>query len=65
MKRAHKIRIYPNNAQAAMLSKHCGVARLAYNVCLAKWNEDYENGTKHNYYSIKKWWNSIKQGQIV
>jgi putative transposase len=44
-----------------MLSKHCGVARLAYNVCLAKWNEDYENGVKPGYYSIKKWFNSIKK----
>jgi putative transposase len=43
-----------------MLSKHCGVSRLAYNVCLAKWDEDYKNGVKHNYYSIKKWWNCIK-----
>jgi len=62
MKRAHKIRIYPNNVQATMLSKHCGVARLAYNTCLAKWNDDYEkNNTAHNYYSIKKWFNSIKK----
>jgi putative transposase len=32
-------------------------------VCLAKWNEDYESGTKHNFYSIKKWFNSIKREQ--
>jgi len=44
-----------------MLLKHCGVARLAYNTCLAKWNNDYENDVKHNYYSIKKWFNSIKK----
>ena len=61
MKRAHKIRIYPNNVQQTILSKHCGCARLAYNVCLAKWNEDYANGIKHNYYSVKKWFNSIKR----
>jgi len=60
MKRAHKIRIYPNNAQRTLLEKHCGCARLAYNVCLAQWNKDYENGIKHNYFSIKKWFNSIK-----
>jgi len=59
MKRAHKIRLYPNKVQATMLSKHCGVARLAYNTCLAKWNADYKNGIKHNYYSIKKWFNSM------
>jgi len=60
MKRAHRIRLYPNNEQATALSKHCGVARLAYNVCLAKWNGDYAAGIKHNYYSIKKWFNGIK-----
>ncbi|MDR2088847.1 MAG: helix-turn-helix domain-containing protein [Clostridiales Family XIII bacterium] len=35
--------------------KHCGVSRLAYNTCLAKWNADYADGVKHNAYSIKKW----------
>ena len=60
MKRAHKIRIYPNNVQRSALSRHCGCARLAYNVCLAKWNEDYANEIMHNYYSIKKWFNSVK-----
>ena len=63
MKRAHKIRIYPNNAQRTILSKHCGCARLAYNVCLAKWNDDCVKGIKHNYFSIKMWFNSIKREQ--
>jgi putative transposase len=63
MKRAHKIRIYPNNEQRTFLEKHCGCARLAYNVCLAKWDEDYSNGVKHTYFSIKKWFNSIKGGE--
>ena len=63
MKRAHKIRIYPNNVQATQLLKHCGCTRLAYNACLAKWNTDYTNGVKHNYYTIKKWFNSIKAQQ--
>ena len=61
MKRAHKIRIYPNNVQRTALLSHCGCARLAYNVCLAKWNADYANGITHNYYTIKKWFNSIKR----
>ena len=61
MKRAHKIRIYPNNKQQTMLLKHCGCARLAYNVCLSKWNDDYADGIKHNYFSIKKWFNSVKR----
>ena len=61
MKRAHKIRIYPNNEQRTLLEKHCGCARLAYNACLAQWNRDYENGINHNYFSIKKWFNGIKE----
>lgn len=60
MKRAQKIRIYPNNVQQTFLLRHCGCARLAYNACLAKWNADYANGISHNYYSIKKWWNGTK-----
>ena len=60
MKRAHKIRIYPNNVQTTMLLRTCGCARLAYNTCLAKWNEDYDAGVKHNGFSIKLWFNSIK-----
>ncbi|MCL2549188.1 MAG: transposase, partial [Symbiobacteriaceae bacterium] len=61
MQRAHKIRIYPNNAQATTLRRTCGCARLAYNTCLAQWNDDYANGLRHNQFSIKKWFNSIKK----
>lgn len=53
MNRAHKTRIYPNNVKASKLLQHCGISRLTYNVCLAKWNEDYKRGVKHNYYTIK------------
>lgn len=60
MKRAHNIRLYPNNVQRTALLRHSGCARLAYNVCLSKWNDDYNNEVRHNYYSIKKWFNSIK-----
>jgi putative transposase len=34
---------------------------MAYNVCLAKWSEDVENGLNPNYFEIKKWFNSIKK----
>ena len=64
MNRAHKTRIYPNNVKASKLLQHCGISRLTYNVCLAKWNEDYKRGVKHNYYTIKKWWNSIKREEF-
>ena len=62
MNRTHKIRIYPNDKQEAYLLQCCGASRFAYNTCLAKWNEDYESSEqiKHNYFSIKKWFNSCK-----
>ena len=60
MHRAHKIRLYPNNAQETILRQWCGVSRLAYNTCLDHWNTEYQAGNKPNYYSIKKWFNSIK-----
>jgi putative transposase len=61
MKRSQKIRIYPNNKQETFLKQSCGCARLTYNYCLAKWQEDYKNGIKHNYFTIKKHFNSIKR----
>ena len=62
MIRTHKIRLYPNNGQETYLTQCCGTARFAYNTCLAKWNEDYENDsqTRHSFYTIKQWFNSRK-----
>jgi len=61
VKRAHKIRLYPNNMQKTQLRKHCGCARLAYNVCLAKWDEEFASGGQPNHFGIKKWFNHIKK----
>lgn len=61
MRRAFKIRLNVNNKTGNMLARWCGISRLAYNTCLMKWNMDYRDGVaKHNYYSIKKWFNSVK-----
>jgi len=46
MIRAHKIRLYPNNKQAAYFAKACGVARFAYNWALAEWKRRYEPGKR-------------------
>ena len=40
--RAHKIRMYPNKWQEAVLKQHIGAARFVYNWALAKWNEQFE-----------------------
>lgn len=57
MQRTFKTRLKVNDVESNILAQWCGVSRLAYNVCLDQWNRDYENGVKHNYYSIKKWVN--------
>lgn len=57
----HKIRIYPNKKQEKLLQKSCDVARYVYNWGLAKWNEEYKNGNKPNFYEIKKTFNHIKK----
>lgn len=61
MQRTFKTRLKVNDLESNILAQWCGVSRLAYNVCLDQWNRDYENGVKHNYYSIKKWFNSVKR----
>lgn len=57
----HKIRIYPNKEQEKLLQKSCDVARYVYNWGLAKWNEEYEEGNKPNFYQIKKEFNALKK----
>lgn len=61
LRRAFKTRLNVNNRTGNMLTRWCGISRLAYNTCLMKWDADYRDSVaKHNYYSIKKWFNSIK-----
>ena len=62
MQRTFKTRLKVNDHETNILAQWCGISRLAYNTCLDQWNEDYANGVaRHNYYSIKKWFNSIKR----
>ena len=42
MLRAHKIRLYPNEAQLILLKKSAGASRYAYNWGLRQWNSWYE-----------------------
>jgi putative transposase len=60
MRRAHKIKLDPNQEQATYLAKACGVARHAYNWALAKWKEQYEAGLKPNEAALRKQYNAIK-----
>ena len=61
MNRTFKTRVYPNNKQITYLNGCCGFSRFAYNHALAIWNEDYKNGEKPNYYSVKKKFNAQKK----
>ena len=64
MNRTFKTRIYPNNVQESYLRGCCGFSRTAYNICLGMWNDDYGNGVRHNYYSIKKKFNARKKAEF-
>ena len=61
MQRTFKTRLRVNNRTESTLRQWVGISRFAYNVCLDRWMSDYKAGVKHNFYSIKKWFNSIKR----
>ena len=54
--RTHKIRLYPNKEQAAMLAKTAGTARYAYNWGLSKWDEMYQAGERCTAYTLSRIW---------
>ena len=62
--KTHKIRLEPNNRQLTLFRQSCGVARLAYNVCLTEWKRRYANGEKTNEAELRKWFNSVKHEQF-
>lgn len=57
---SHKIRIYPNREQEQFLKKSCGVARFAYNWGLAEWQNQYKNGGKPDWITVRNNFNRIK-----
>lgn len=64
--RSHKIRLYPNKAQEAILRRTVGTARFAYNWALAEWRgwySDYKDGKcadKPSAYKLCARWTSDK-----
>lgn len=44
--KAYIFRIYPTKEQSVLINKTFGCTRFIYNKALAKWNADYEKGTK-------------------
>ena len=61
---AHRIRMYPTDAQAEYFVKACGVARFAYNWALAEWRRLYAAGEKVSESELRKKLNSIKRDQF-
>lgn len=61
MIRVHKIRLYPNDRQATLLVKSCGMARFAYNWALAEWKRQHEAGKKPNEAKLRKRLNAMKR----
>jgi putative transposase len=53
--------MYPNNAEAAYLSKACGVARFAYNWALGEWKRLYAWGEKVSEADLRKKLNGMKR----
>ena len=60
----HKIRLYPNDEQATLFAKSCGVARFAYNWALAEWKRQFETGEKPSEIKLRKQLNAIKGEQF-
>lgn len=64
MQRAHKIKLQPNNRQAAYFAKAAGTARFAFNWALAAWQRQYEAGEKPSAYGLKKQFNALKKQEF-
>ena len=64
MNTAHKIALVTNNKQETYFMKACGIARLAWNWGLARWQEIYQSGAKPSGFSLKKEFNALKRTQF-
>lgn len=60
----HKIRLDPTCKQETYFRKACGVARLAWNWGLAKWQEKYTAGEATNGLALKREFNSLKEREF-
>ena len=58
--RAHKIKLYPNKAQAVMLAKTAGTARYAYNWALDVCDKRYQDGLPFDIYAVSRQWTAEK-----
>ncbi|WP_227496701.1 RNA-guided endonuclease TnpB family protein [Massilia litorea] len=67
---AHRIRLVPNNAQAAYLTRAAGTARFAYNWALVEWQRQYHASLadpalpKPNETALRRQLNAIKRTEF-
>ena len=61
---AHRILLFPNDAQERFFRKASGTARFVFNWGLAQWKSEYESGGKPSAYSLKKAFNAIQKAQF-
>ncbi len=60
--RAHAIALQPNSRQRALLSQHCGYARIAYNFCVDSHEAARDAGGRWpSFYDLKKRFNAVKR----
>ena len=67
MLEAVKVALDPSPAQESLLLSHAGGARFAYNAGLARVKEALDEGERPDlsFYSLRKWWNSVKDELAV
>ena len=67
MLEAVKVALDPSPAQESLLLSHAGGARFAYNAGLALVKDALDLGQKieWSFYSLRKWWNSVKDELAV
>lgn len=61
---AHRILLFPNNAQERFFRKASGTARFVFNWGLAEWKRQYDVGENPSAYALKKQFNEIQNSQF-
>ena len=61
--RAHLVRVYPDQQQSHLMSRHCGYRRVAYNWAIAIWHLAKAAGIWVDEQSLKKLFNECKDSE--
>ena len=63
MIKTHQNALKPNKAQATLLSRHCGYARVAYNHALNAFKDGLDSGEWKSLYTLKREFNAVKHDE--